>query len=65
MSIYHQNEDADFVTTCLAGGIRYNLDRFILEALEIEEAKNDNNTQIMNSRSEWGGKGLPRIVVTQ
>ena len=50
------------MTTCLAGGIRYNLDRFILEAIEIEEAKNDANTNVMNSRSEWGERDSPGLI---
>ena len=62
MALYHQNEDGNFVTTCLAGGIRYNLDRFILEAIEIEEAKNDANTNVMNSRSEWGERDSPGLL---
>ena len=64
MSNCHPNEPANFVSELLQGGIRYNLERFILEALEIEEAKNTPGIHVMNSRSEWGGKGLPRIQVT-
>ena len=47
MALYHQNEDGNFVTTCLAGGIRYNLDRFILEAIEIKEANKLQLTDII------------------
>ena len=65
MSIFHSNEEANFETEILQGGIKYNLERFILEALEIEEIKNTPDVNIMNSRSEWGGKGLPRIQVTR
>ena len=64
MSLCHANENASFETEILQGGIRYNLERFILEALEIEQIKNTPDVHIMNSRSEWGGKGLPRIQVT-
>ena len=49
------NENASFETEILQGGIRYNLERFILEALEIEQVKNTPDVHIMNSRSGWGG----------
>ena len=39
MNNCHQNENATFVTEILQGGIKFNLERLILEALEIEEAK--------------------------
>ena len=65
MANFHKNEEATFSTEILQGGIKYNLERFILEAIEIEEARNNPDIVIMNSRSEWGGKGLPRIQVTQ
>ena len=60
----HINEDAEFVTKCVKGGISFNLNRFILESLEIEEAKIDSHVTLMNSRSEWGGRGIPRISIT-
>ena len=65
MRIFHPNEQASFVTKCLSGGIKYNLERFICEALEIEEARSNPEIRVMNSRSEWGGRGLPRVVVQQ
>ena len=65
MALYHPGQEASFVTKCLSGGIKYNLERFILEALEIEEARQSQDVRVMNSRSEWGGKGLPRIQVSQ
>ena len=45
MALYHPNEDA----TCPARDVRYNLDMFILGAVEIEEAKSDNNIHVINS----------------
>ena len=59
MTICHPNEPANFESEVLQGGIRYNLERFILEALEIEEAKNTPDLHVMNSRSEWGGQRAP------
>ena len=35
----HENETVDFTTKILSGGVRFNLDRFIGEALAIESAK--------------------------
>ena len=64
MSLCHKNENATFETEILQGGIRYNLERFILEALEIEQVKNTPDVHIMNIQS-GGGKGLPRIQVTR
>ena len=61
----HLDEEVEFTTTCLSGGMKFNLNRFILEAIEIEDAKCDPKINILNSRSEWGGKGLPRLVVHQ
>ena len=60
----HNAEEAEFVTKCVKGGISFNLNRFILESLEIEEARIDPNVNLMNSRSEWGGRGIPRISIT-
>ena len=55
MSLCHKYENANFETEILQGGIRYNLEHFILEALEIEQVKNTTDVHVMNSRSEWGG----------
>ena len=64
IALHHEdNTQITFVSEIVQGGIKYNLERFIFEALEIEDARNDPNTITMNSRSEWGGRGLPRIQV--
>ena len=57
----HPDHPASFRTEILAGGIRFNLDRFISEALHIENARRDVSTDILNQRSEWGQAGLPRM----
>ena len=65
-ALHHVGENAvEFVSEILQGGMKYNLERFILEAIEIEEGRNNPVYSIMNSRSEWGGRGLPRIQVVQ
>ena len=48
----------------VSAGIKFNLDRQISEALEIEEARNNPDIQLLNQRSEWGNAGLPRLRVT-
>ena len=65
-ALHHEGEvSVEFETEILQGGMKYNLERFILEAIEIEEGRNNPAYTIMNSRSEWGGRGLPRIQVVQ
>ena len=65
-ALHHEGEvSVEFETEILQGGMKYNLERFILEAIEIEEGRNNPAYTIMNSRSEWGGRGLPRIEVVQ
>ena len=63
-ALHHNVENSvEFESEILQGGIKYNLERFIFEAIEIEEGRNNPEYIIMNSRSEWGGRGLPRIQV--
>ena len=60
----HPNDPPKFEMPKVSGGIRFNLDRQITEALEIERAKSDPSIQLLNQRSEWGNAGLPRLRVT-
>ena len=55
----HPNEIAHSETEILQGGIKYNLEHFILEALKTEEVKNTPNTNVMNSHSDWGVRDSP------
>ena len=65
IALHHEDSNqVVFVSEIVQGGIKYNLERFIFEAIEIEDARNDPQIITMNSRSEWGGRGLPRIQVT-
>ena len=59
----HRGEDPEFVTTVVKGGVRFNLDRFITEAIEIETHNFTPGVRVLNSKSEWGHRGLPRLVV--
>ena len=63
--MHHENEEAEFVTEIVKGNVKFNLERFIYEAVEIERTRNSPEIYVMNSRSEWGSKGLPRITVLQ
>ena len=65
MSSFHPNQQADFETNAVRGGMKFNLNRFILEALLIEGAKGTPNCVVMNSRSEWGHRGIVRLTVAQ
>ena len=47
-------------------GVRQlNMDRGILEALQIEELERETGTNILNSKSEWGRRTLRRITVAE
>ena len=59
----HPNSDPQFSSKPLRGNIQYNMDRFILEAYKIDQANQDENITVMNNRSEWGNRGIPRIII--
>ena len=66
MANVHKNEnEVEYVTEIVKGGIKFNLNRFILESLVIEDARSDDQIKVMNSRSQCGGQGLTRITITQ
>ena len=46
------------------GPMTYNLDRFILEGLLIEQNCQNPEVLVLNQRGEWGGGGLVRLAVT-
>ena len=59
----HRGEEPEFVTTVVKGGGRFNLDRFITEAIEIETHNFSPGVRVLNSKSELGHRRLPRLVV--
>ena len=61
----HPNEQPNFVLQPIQSGIRYNLDRFFFESLKIQQGNQDNNINLLNSRAEWGHRGLPRLQLNQ
>ena len=59
----HPNLVPDYMSRPVQGGFKYNVDRFIFEALKIQQGNQDATIQILNSRAEWGHRGLPRLQV--
>ena len=62
----HQNQNLVpdyFRSRPVRGGMKFNLDRFILEAHKIDEASRNPNIKLLNSRAEWGQRGIPRLAV--
>ena len=54
------------MTTVVKGGVRFNLDRFITEAIEIETHNFSPGVRVLNSESEWvsGGLGIKPSYLT-
>ena len=63
--IAHPGEIVKYKSKPILSGIRFNLDRFILESLKIQQYSQDTNINILNSRAEWGHRGLPRLQINQ
>ena len=61
----HPAEEPSFKTQIVRGGIYFNIERQIHESIEIEEASLNDNVNLLNQRSEWGNRGLVRLVVDQ
>ena len=59
----HPNQIPKFQASIVKGGFRWNLEHQIFEALEIESQTPDPNINILNSKSEWGHRGLPRLTI--
>ena len=60
---YDNPQGAVFEGEALEGQIRFNLERFVSEALEIQMAKDDPNVQLMNQRGVWGHYGVTQLQV--
>ena len=50
-----------FEASVLKSGFMYNTQRYIFEALKIEELNNDPHTRVLNSKSEWGHNPVRRL----
>ena len=64
-TVMHRNTNPEFKAKIIKGGIRFNLDRFVLESQKIQETNDDPGVVILNSKSEWGSRGVPRLTVDQ
>ena len=60
-ALNHANSQAKFASKSVRKGIRFTMDRYITEALLIEESNQDPNVDLLNNRSEWGQRGVPRV----
>ena len=59
----HSEDTQRFQTKIVHGGVRFNLDRFLTECLEIESARQKPDMNLLNQKSEWGHQPLPRLSV--
>ena len=59
----HSEDTPRFQTKIVHGGVRFNLDRFLTESLEIESARQKPDINLLNQKSEWGHQPLPRLSV--
>ena len=59
----HQGQNFNFSSRPIQGGICFNVDIFITEGHEILKASMNNQVLVLNSRPEWGHRGLPRLQV--
>ena len=57
----HREIEANFISKPLRRGLKFNLDRYITESLLIEEAHQNPDVDLLNNRSEWGQRGVPRV----
>ena len=57
----HPNSAPKFTTKIVKAGLKYNMDRFITESIQIEKAKDNPNWNLLNQKSEWGNSGLVRL----
>ena len=61
----HPDEEPNFKTQIIKGGIFFNVERQIQESIDIDEARQNIDVNLLNQRSEWGQRGLVRLVVEQ
>ena len=58
----HSNLVPNFKAKILRGGVRFNTDRFVLEALHIRDRHDNPNVDLLNQKGEWGYGGIPRLL---
>lgn len=58
---HHPNLQPRFTSKPVRGGMKFNLDRYILEVHLIQENHENQNVVLMNQRSAFGNRGIPRL----
>ena len=61
----HPGQNPNFQARNVKSGVRFNSDRFLYEALAIQDANDDPNVLLLNQKGEWGQRGIPRLRVDQ
>ena len=59
----HPGMEPNFTSKPMHSGVKFNLDRFITKGHEINKCSLDNQITLMNSREEWGNRGILRLKV--
>ena len=59
----HRGLAPRFQTKVKHGRSRYNLDRFLAESIDIENARGDTNVNLLNQKSKLGHLPLPTLSV--
>ena len=57
----HQNTQPDFQGSIVKGGIRFNVERFILESIKISEGNDGTSVNLLDQKGEWGERDIPRL----
>ena len=60
----HNGQNVEFEAQPVRGGMAYNVDRFLHEAVMIDQSNRRPDINSMNQRGEWGFRGLNRLTVT-
>ena len=61
--LHHNPDGGDYRGEILEGSIKFNLERFVTEAVRIQKAKDDPETTLINQKGEWGHYGITRVQV--
>ena len=61
--LHHNPDGGDYRGEILEGSIKFNLERFVTEAVRIQKAKDDPEITLMNQKGEWGHYGITRVQV--
>ena len=62
-NMHHAQNRGEYVGEIIEGSIKFNLERFVTEAIQIEKAKRSADTMLLNQKGEWGHFGVTRLQV--